>query len=235
MWVIAEYEATTLFTIKPALATASGGKTLLVPTPFAIKMALLDVACRLEGQASAQAAWETWLCTLTVALRPAPTVVVNNTFTKVLKPRRNPAEPGSRDAGYFMRTINYREYAQLNGPFAIALNGDDMDAEQLGRWLVNVNYLGKRGSFIQILQPPRFSEDLPPGFILIDGQPRSFDLEALLTQLDDTGDRLTFSRASIYSGERITLGKERILRHVVLPYRLVASSRSYSHYQWSEP
>jgi hypothetical protein len=158
MWVIAEYEATTFFTIKPALATASGGKTLLVPTPFAIKMALLDVACRLEGQGSAQAAWESWMCTLTVALRPAPTVVVNNTFTKVLKPRRNPAEPGSKHAGYFGQTINYREYAQLVGSFAIALNGDDMDAERLGRWLVNVNYLGKRGSFIQILNP-LFPED----------------------------------------------------------------------------
>lgn len=52
MWVSAEYEATALFTLKPALATSSGGKTLLVPTPYSIKMALLDVACRLEGSRS---------------------------------------------------------------------------------------------------------------------------------------------------------------------------------------
>ena len=35
----------------------------------------------------------------------------------------------------------------------------------------------------------------------------------------------------IYSSERITVGKERILRHVVLPYKLKRSSRSYSWYQ----
>ncbi|MCZ7554492.1 MAG: hypothetical protein M5U05_18250 [Anaerolineales bacterium] len=68
---MAEYEASALFTLKPATATASGGKTLLVPTPFAIKMALLDAACRLEGQAAAEEAWG-WLGNLTVALRPAP-------------------------------------------------------------------------------------------------------------------------------------------------------------------
>ena len=56
MWLVSEYEASALFTLKPATATASGGKTLLVPTPFAIKMALLDVACRLAGRAAAEEA-----------------------------------------------------------------------------------------------------------------------------------------------------------------------------------
>ena len=33
------------------------------------------------------------------------------------------------------------------------------------------------------------------------------------------------------SGKRITLGKERVLRHVVLPYRLVSSSKGFSYYE----
>lgn len=235
MWVIAEYEATTLFTLKSATATTSGGKTLLVPTPYAIKMALLDVACRVEGQPAAEVVWEEWLREVMVALRPAQAVVVNNTFTKVLRPRRNPAEPGSQHAGYFQKTIAYREYAYLSGPFALALwVQTDTQAGMLSRWLVNVNYLGKRGSFIQIMQPPLAVADLPHDFIIVDGQIASFDLDSVLTQLDDAGDTLTFSRASIYTDERITLGKERVLRHVALPYQLVASSRSYSHYQRSE-
>jgi len=235
MWVIAEYEATTLFTLKPATATASGGKTLLVPTPYAIKMALLDVACRLEGQNIAEVIWDDWLRGMTVALLPAQAVVVNNTFTKVLRPRRNPAEPGSQHAGFFQKTIAYREYAYLAGPFALALwVQTDTQAGTLARWLVNVNYLGKRGSFIQITQPPTAVNDLPGNFIVIDGQIAGFALDSVLTQLDDTGDGLTFSRASIYTSERITLGKERILRHVAMPYQLIASSRSYSHYQRSE-
>ena len=51
--------------------------------------------------------------------------------------------------------------------------------------------------------------------------------------LDDCGKSLTFQRANIYSPERITLGKERIIRHVVLPYRLTRSSRSYTWYQYA--
>jgi len=42
---------------------------------------------------------------------------------------------------------------------------------------------------------------------------------------------MTFDHADIYSAKRITLGKERILRHVVLPYRLARSSRGYSLYE----
>ena len=52
--------------------------------------------------------------------------------------------------------------------------------------------------------------------------------------LDDCGESLTFQRANIYSSERITMGKERILRHVVLPYQLTRSSRSYSWYQYAQ-
>ncbi len=231
MWLMAEYEASALFTLKPATATASGGKTLLVPTPFAVKMALLDAACRLEGRASAEEAWG-WLGGLTVALRPAPAVVVNNTFTKVLKPRRGEARPGSKHAGYFQQTINYREYAHLAGAFAIALElSADADAERLARWLLHVNYLGKRGSFIQLQGVPAVVDDLQPGFIVVDGQLPGFALGAVLTQLDDVGQELTFERANIYSGKPITLGKHRVLHHVALPYRLVASSRGYSLYE----
>jgi hypothetical protein len=233
MWLIAEYTATTLFTLKPATATASGGKTLLVPTPFAVKMALLDVVCRLEGQAVAEHAWETWLATLRVALRPAQEVVINNTFIRILKPRRNPARPGTQHAGSFQPTISYREYAQLVGPFGIALqvSGKNMTVA-LARWLLNVNYLGKRGSFIQIQDIPHLLDALPEDFIAVGGGLSQGTLiDSLLVQLDDVGEGMTFDHANIYSGKRIRLGEQRVLRHVALPYRLISSSRGYSYYQ----
>ncbi len=231
MWVVAEYEATTLFSLKPASATASGGKTLLVPTPYALRMALLDVACRLEGLSTAEEAWE-WLSGLSVAVRPAQAVVVNNTFSRVLKPKRTPDAPGSQDAGYFGRTIAYREYAYLHGPFGVALEvAERAHAEQLRRWLASINYLGKRGSFIQIMAAPAVSEDLPDGFLIVSRQAETFPIDAIMTQLDDVGQGTDFEQVNIYSGKRISLGKQRVLHHVALPYRLVASSRSYSFYE----
>lgn len=232
MWLLAYYAATALFSLKPATATASGGKTLLVPTPFAIKMALLDVVCRLEGQDHAAAIWDTWLGSLRIALRPPARVVVNNTFIKVLRPRRNPAKPGSLHAGFFQQTISYREYAQWDDNLGIALElVEGVDATQLAFWLLNINYLGKRGSFIQLQGPPRSADTLPDGFIEINGVLGIVSMNALLTQLDDIGEGATFAHVDIYSGKRISLGKQRILRHVALPYQLVASSRGYSYYE----
>ena len=40
-WLILHYQPT-VFSLKPARATSTVGKTLLVPTPYAVKMALLD-------------------------------------------------------------------------------------------------------------------------------------------------------------------------------------------------
>ena len=232
MWVIAEYEATSLFSLKPATATASGGRTLLVPTPFAIKMALLDVACRLEGVEKAKEHWA-WLNPCTVALRGADDVVVNNTFIKILKPRNAPASEGSVDRGPLQRTISYREFAYLDGTFEIALQVDDDHAELLSHWLMHVNYLGKRGGFIQIQGEPIEADDLDQEFIVVDG--RAFDdgfvMNALLTQLDDTGEKTTFEYVDIYSGKNIKLGTHRILHHVALPYTLAKSSRHYSYYR----
>lgn len=232
MWLIAEYEASALFSLKPATATASGGKTLLVPTPFAVKMALLDVACRLEGQPAAARAWESWLAESIVALHPAREVVVNNTFMKVLKPRRNPAAPGSQHAGYFQQTISYSEYAQLAGLLGVAVEiNAGADSNRLAYWLLNVNYLGKRGSFVQLQGVPYLSEDLPEGFIAVDGELAEIPIDTLLTQLDDVGEGASFAAVSIYSEKRLQLGKQRILRHTALPYELIASSRGYSYYR----
>jgi hypothetical protein len=230
-WLIAEYQPTALFSLKPAWATSSGGKSLLVPTPYAVKMALLDAACRIAGVAAAKEAWPR-LRDLTVALRPPERVVVTNLFTKILKPRRTPAEPGTQHAGPLGKTIGFREYVYFDGPLGIALSGILTDTTRLEGWLLQINYLGKRGGFVQLLAPPTPAETLPPGFIVMDRDPtRPFLADGIIQQLDDCDASLTFEKADIYSGKNIRLGKERVLHHVVLPYHLVRSSKSYSLYE----
>ncbi|MGA9351862.1 MAG: hypothetical protein WBW48_24085 [Anaerolineae bacterium] len=231
MWLIAEYQPTALFSLKPAWATSSGGKSLLVPTPYAVKMALLDAACRTAGVAVAKEAWP-WLRDLSVALRPPKRVVVTNLFTRILKPRRTPAKPGTQHAGPLGKTIGFREYVYFDEPLGIALGQTLTDPARLEEWLLQINYLGKRGGFVQLLGPPMPVEMLPPEFIVVDGDPtRSFPANGIIQQLDDCDSSLTFEKADIYSGKNVKLGKERVLRHVVLPYRLVRSSKSFSYYE----
>ena len=230
-WLIAEYQPTALFSLKPAWATSSGGKSLLVPTPYAVKMALLDAACRTAGVAIAKEAWP-WLRDLTVALRPPERVVVTNLFTRILKPRRTLAKPGTQHAGPLGKTIGFREYVYFDGPLGVALSGTPTDPARLEGWLLQINYLGNRGGFMQLLGPPTPAETLPPGFIVVDGDPtRSFLADGIIQQLDDCDVSLTFEKADIYSGKNIRLDKERVLHHIVLPYRLARSSKGFSYYE----
>jgi hypothetical protein len=230
-WLIAEYQPTALFSLKPAWATSSGGKSLLVPTPYAVKMALLDAACRTAGVAVAKEAWP-WLRDLTVALQLPERVVVTNLFTRILKPSRTPAKPGTQHAGPLGKTIGFREYVYFAGSLGVALGGTLTDPASLEGWLLQINYLGKRGGFVQLLSPPTPAETLPPGFIMVDGDPtQPFLAHGIIQQLDDCDASLTFEKADIYSGKNISLGKERVLRHIVLPYRLARSSKGFSFYE----
>src|SRR5579875_325917 len=45
-WLIGEFEPVSLFSLKISSATSSVGLTLAIPTPYAIKMALVDAGFR---------------------------------------------------------------------------------------------------------------------------------------------------------------------------------------------
>ncbi len=238
MWVIAEYEPITLFSLRPATATSSGGKSLLVPTPFAVKMALLDVAIRTQGLSTGQFLFPQ-IRDLRIAVLPPARIVVNSTFTKILRLKEIKTAASEKEAAItsakvdrqwpFQKTIAYREYVQLAGPLAFAFQS--MDIEIFTSLLVQINYIGKRGGFLQLSQAPRPVQELPTGFTEITaGVGSSFPL-GVLQLLDDFGETMTFAHANVYDSKGIKLGKERILRHVILPYRLAHSSRGYTLYE----
>lgn len=240
MWIVARYLPVALFSLKPAAATSSGGKTLLVPTPFAIKMALLDAAIRTMGLASGEILFP-HLRDLNIRLEAPNDLVVIKGFSKIQRPIRDKGdEEKAREAqeiGHWpmQPTIAYREYCYYNGPFRLAFtSADNTDSlPQLHELLLSINYLGKRGGFIQIMEPPQQVEELPEHLFteLTPNSLRQFHHDGTLQVLDDCDKSLTFQKANIYSSERITVGKERILRHIVLPHRLIRSSKSYSWYQ----
>lgn len=230
MWVLARYEMTSLFSLKASMATGSGAKSLLVPTPYALKMALLDAACRTMGVARAEGLWPA-IRDAEVALDPPRRAVVTNLFAKVLKPRRGKATAGDPDYGPFQRTIAFREYVQHSGPLGVALAVGDEFAPTVAELLLQINYLGKRGGIIQLLEPPQQVVDLPASYLVIGDTQPQFHCDGILQMLDDCTPALTFEQANTYSKERVTIGKERVIRHIVLPYRLVRSSKSFTVYE----
>lgn len=231
MWVLAEYEAVTLFSLRYSSATSSGGKTLLVPTPYAFKMALLDVACRTLGMKDAEMRWET-IRDLRISVDPPAWVTVSNLFQKVLRPRRNPAAEGDADSGPFQRTIGYREYAHWSGPMRVACGWDGPEhREWLESLMANISYLGKRGGFMQVTRFPDHRETLPDHYIDFTREQEAFPIRGILQPLDDCDASLTFEKANVFSHEKVRSGKERITRSIVLPYRLARSSKAFSLYE----
>jgi len=249
MWLITEYRPVSLFSLRSGLATSTGAKTLFVPTPFAIRTAMLDAAIRTQGIGVGQPVFNA-LKAAALAIRPPDQVAVTNLFAKIQKPARKDKpkkgevedETDSEDEqGKAMtRTIAFREYAHLWGNIGIAFGGDDVLLSTIKALLPQVNYFGKRGSFFQLLDVPHESQELPADYRLLDGMglpsegmpqlPAAIPL-GVIQVMDDWGESLTFAKVNIYSDEKITLGKDRVRKNVVLPYRLVRSSKGYSLYE----
>jgi hypothetical protein len=223
MWTIARYQPTTFFSLKPHMATSSGGKTLIVPTPFAVKTALLDAAIRTQGLARGHALFSD-IRALAIAVRLPRQIVVNNTFIRILRAARSPS-PGQWP---YQRTIGFREYVQFGGPLLLAFQGVLADLVPL---LAQINYLGKRGGFFQLLSEPETAEELTDDFTLLtQGLSGAFPL-GTLQMVDDWGDGLSFEHLNIYSDKSMRSGTHRVFHHVVLPHRPTRSSQGFTLYE----
>jgi hypothetical protein len=238
-WLVAAYRPVSLFSLRMTHATSKGGKTLVVPTPYAVKMALLDACFRRfppsEAADRARDVFE-WLKRRRIRVRPPKHCVVNNTFMKVLDWSREPV------SGPFKSTIVYREFAFFQGDdMLVALEASGLNDEErsiLEQLFAHINSLGKRGGFWQFAGSEILNATPPFGFTV----PRP---EATLEQvasyamtqaLDDFGEGLCaaadgFDRVSTYGSGKVRLGEHRILTATAIPYRRRSSSRHFTWYQ----
>jgi hypothetical protein len=240
MWIVAQYLPVSFFSLKPANATSSGGKTLLIPTPYAIKMALLTSVIRSRGLTEGERLFPL-LRDLALALEPPETILVMKSFSKIrreLKDKNNAekAQRAREKKEYPMQpTIAYREYVRYQGSLRLACQlPDESELNKiLPDALMQINYLGKRGGFLQIMDYPSVETSQPEGDFISITAPglQPFSPLGTLQMLDDCGPSLTFAKANIYHDAKIVLHKDRILRHIVLPYEHTRSSRNYSWYQ----
>ena len=235
-WLEVTYQPTTLFSLKPSWATSTGGKSLLLPTPYALKMALLDAAIRTSGLKIGEAAWA-WLSKLEISIDLPEQIVVTNLFTKILRMKEIKSKASEKPKAIakakmqgqwpFQKTIGYREYVYYPAPIRLAFGfAESKQHAQLVDWLIQINYLGKRGGFVQLMGLPTPRDD-DEGFVRLTQSQDEIPTKGLIQQLDDCGAKMLFAHANIYDKK----STKRVVRHVVLPYGLVQSSKSYSLYQ----
>ena len=234
-WLVADFAPVSLFSLKTTYATNKGGKTLVVPTPYSVKMAMLDACFRrfgaTEAEANAREMFD-WIKWREIRLRPPAHCVVQQTFIKILDHNRDGTLP-------FKNTIAYREFAFFEGNLriAFAIGGTVGNETAAAELIPYINYLGKRGGFWQFLGVELVEGDLPTGFSTPIDEHGAFESPYTLFQpLDDFGDSLCmagdgFDRVSTYGVGTIKLGEHRVLRQTAVPYRKVGANRHYTWYQ----
>src|SRR5581483_2131933 len=217
MWTIAHYLPVAPFSLKTASATSSGGKTVLVPTPYALKMALLDATIRTRGVAEGERLFPL-IRDLEIALAGPPDLVVIKGFGKIRRPLKDKSdekkalEAQEKKNWPLQSTIAYREYVYYRDPLTLAFRSTTIAVlpPELTGALVAVNYIGKRGGFVQLAEQPETAEELPDQrfCVLTPASLGAFPRQGTLQMLDDCAPGLTFQKVNTYSGERITAGKE---------------------------
>ncbi len=232
MWIITTFQPVSLISLKVATATSTGGKSLLVPTPYTLKMALLNTVIQQTGVAAGERLWPTIRDTQ-FSIKGPERIAVTNTFTKILKPMKGkPSQDVETGLTRSMiNTIGFREYVQWQGKVQIAAQSPaTTETLPWQQWLTSLQYFGKRGGFVQAIDCVE-EETLPEGFTSIDEPATAFALTGTLQLLDDCADGLTFEQVDIYSGKNLRTGKDRLLRPIILPYRVARSSRGYTLYE----
>lgn len=232
MWFITTYQPVSPISLKVATATSTGGKSLLIPTPFTLKMALLNTVIQQMGVARGERLWPVIRDTQFALDGPAR-ITVTNTFTKILKPMKGKPtlDPETGLTRGMINTIGFREYVQWQGTVQLAAQPGATNEElPWQQWLTSIQYFGKRGGFVQAVDCVE-SEALTAAFTPLDQPATAFALDGTLQLLDDCAEDLTFAQVDIYSGKNLRTGKDRLLRPIILPYRVARSSRGYTLYE----
>jgi hypothetical protein len=226
-WLVFDYEPTALFSLKMSRATSSVGRTLLIPTPYAAKMAFVDAAFKVGWQGDI-AALVAALASVDLRIGVPEKAVVTHTIVKIRQ------EPKDRKSGpSYIPAVAYREFVHLRGPLGWAF-----DLATAPGWLAaalieiapGINYIGKRGSFVQFVGYSHQAK-LGPCFT----QP--FDAGELklpsgvhIAVLDDFGPDANFEALNSFSAVPVRRGKHRVFRETLVPLGLVNVGPGFSEY-----
>jgi len=191
------YRPTALFHFKRLDATNKGALTLPMPTPYAVRCALLAVSDAPEAVFDAVKAKR-------VIVEPPAEIVINPCWVKILdRKRSSKAARKSWDnpeaQAEYQTTMSLREYAHIpsdgNADFTVYLDSLDGIEDLPPR----INYFGKRGSFVQYVGQKEVNT--PPDLA-----------EGMAFEMDDFKENATWERVNVYNGKRHP--RERFVQYV---------------------
>ena len=210
------YQPTNLFSLKESNSTNSGAKSLLLPSPYAIKMAIFNQAITIDGREvfedKTNKEFE-YLKDVKISYLVSGSFCVNNCFVTI---------QSSRD-GLYHGKPSFREYIYLSDRIEIIFDVKGLKAKQyLQKYLHRINYFGKRGCFFQFID----YQDNPS-----EPNVKEFDSANLspgiLQEYDDISPKAQFKNVDNFDSANAQ--RDKVI--LVIPVQNVNSSKSYTHFR----
>lgn len=210
------YRPTTLFSLKDSNATSSGAKSLLIPSPYSIKMAIINKAISFDGiDFNKEKELFGHIRDAKISYCIQGDYCVNKCCIKIQKKRDN--DP-------FKSTIAFREYVSMNSDIEVIFEVENEHAKEfLMQYLHTINYFGKRGCFFQFIE---YKQETSKQNVFMFDMKNNFT-SGLLQEYDDFDSSLSFENVNIYSSAQ-TKRKKNIF---MLPVINTGTSKSYSCYE----
>ena len=211
------YRPTTLFSLRDSNATSSGAKSLLLPSPYSIKMAIISKAISFDGvDFNCDRELFGFIRDAKISYHIQGDYCVNKCCVKIQKKRGN--DP-------FIPSIAFREYVFMNSDIEVIFEVDSENAKEfLMRYLHTINYFGKRGCFFQFIE---YKHD-PSKPNVCEFNVNNCLTSGILQEYDDFNDSFSFDSVNIYSSVKTIVRNRQIL---VLPVTNTGASKSYSCYE----
>jgi len=227
MWLVVDYEPVSAFGLRPSNTTANGGKSLICPTPYAMKMGLLDRLIRFGGESYGREVFPI-IRDLQFYIRLPMATAINRTFQKVLRTWK-------KGEGW-TETISQREYCFQAGVLRIATETTPEFGDVLLQAFSAINYFGRKGSFMQWVSYDNTTPFLPEGFVNA-SQPTMGLVRGFLQRMDDMEQMIVVGkeeRPVVFDDVSVLNPKATGARRsytVVFPYELAYNGQNHTVYQ----
>lgn len=251
MFLEVVYKPTTLFSLKRSEATNSAGKSLISPSPYSIKMALLNAIITYDSLEVGKKHFPL-IRDLSISFSLPPEIVVNNFMIKIQKVKRNEFSSKEKtellEKGYskndikemenfkktsdpFQPVVAFREYVYLKEKIKLSVEIDENVYEQgvlennyefLKKWFMHINYFGKKGCFFQFVNAKLIKENQKH-------ENYSTILikniqQGIIYQMDDMNNKMKFENVNTYDSAKLKREKKLF----IFPYQQVSSNKNYT-------
>lgn len=222
MWLEVEYLPTSLFSFKNINASNTAATSLLLPTPFGVKMGLVSQTIQRYNLAKGEEVFE-FIKPKEIRFKLPKEAVVNKTFGRIndLRNKIGRSKPA------------YREYVYLKGSLKIAIEADGLNEERINllkELFIRINYFGKKGSFMQFKSFNQL-EELPNKYLALMGEEETrLNSDSIVQFTEDIPPEATFEEINIYNQDENLTRKDN-KRIFLVNLEEVLSGEGYQYYK----